>query len=183
VPYHLYNQFRPTSNVPNFPDPLVSHHPLPPGTKLGGSSPTPSTCANLGLRRFPQKQLDFRLGSITTNLKPYAHIEHTDQRSLSVPFLAYNNPDHRRLQKQLHTRSRRLEDQLRWNLASVSGQGSAEGVDPFDVSVLLAMAQMQERMLPPQSIYKVTCLLPSSLALIMTRDRLIFSSQTMQVRM
>lgn len=108
--------------------------------------------ANSEPNRDPYRALEFELGQVRTPVKPCLRIEHRGQLSRSVPFLAYNNPANRRAQKLSYTRSRLTKKRLR------DGAGAAcrsADVEPFDVGVLLAMAQKQWKMLPLEKMFEV----------------------------
>lgn len=109
---------------------------------------------NLRLSRYFRHSFHLKMGSITTHVKAQMYIEHTGQCNISVPFLAYNDANYRRAQKYRHTRSRRARQQLSYSATSISAESSVI-VEPFDVAVLLAMAQVQQKMLPTEKMYKV----------------------------
>lgn len=68
--------------------------------------------------------------------------------SHELPFLAYNDPDHQRAQRDLNSRE---------GLERRSSTGEDTVLEPFDVATMLAMAQMQADVMPEVAVYKVSC--------------------------
>ncbi|KAL0631121.1 hypothetical protein Q9L58_010025 [Maublancomyces gigas] len=84
------------------------------------------------------------------------YVEHTGKHRISVPFLAYNDSYHREVEQFQNSWHRRTKEQTQYNIS-----GNIVTVHPFDISILLAMAQVQETMLPPQEEYRVFLLYPN----------------------
>lgn len=90
-------------------------------------------------------------------------VEHTGEHTISVPFLAYNDSYHRQVERFQTSWFPCTKEQVYYSTTS-DGTKTNIIVDPFDVSVLLAMAQVQETMLSPQEMYKVCIFLSLSLS-------------------
>lgn len=68
--------------------------------------------------------------------------------SWNLPFIAYNDPEHQRAQRDLYSRERPIQE-------SVESEDNLLEIEPFDVATMLAMAQMQASLMPGAAFYKV----------------------------
>lgn len=119
--------------------PLARFHPSP-----------KEPVANFKLNRYFRHPFPLKVGPTTTYVTPGMYVEHAGQHKISIPFLAYNDPYHREVEQFQNSWSPCIKERVQY-----SSSENNVTVDPFDVSILLAMAQVQEMMLPPQEVYKV----------------------------
>lgn len=96
--------------------------------------------------RYPDTNLQLKLGPATVRISPRLCVT---SGSCNLPFVAYNDPEHQRAQRDLYSRERQRQK-------SVEPEDNLLEIEPFDVATMLAMAQMQASLMPGAAFYKVS---------------------------